>query len=88
MSMVPRPAGTSGSTDPLVNAFVITPSDDDELALVPATITVSAFAVVKMDLVGGTTGISIPCAAGIPLPWRPTKIYATGTDNVTIIGGY
>jgi hypothetical protein len=87
MSSVPYPAGTSGSMDSITNGFVVTPSDDDDLATVPRVLILSDAATVTMDLVGGASNVAVPLQAGFN-PIRPSRIYATGTDAVTIFAGW
>lgn len=67
------------------NAEIAAPSDDDELEIIPRAIMLSAPGTVKFDMMGGQLGISLPLPGGVMLPIRPTKIYSTGTDSVTII---
>jgi hypothetical protein len=81
------PPGTSGSTDAISNGFVVTPSDTENLPFVARSIHLSADGTVKMDLVGGATEISLFLVGGVAHPYRPSKIYATGTDDVTIFAG-
>jgi hypothetical protein len=87
VSSVPYPTGSSGATEAITNGFVVTPSNTVDLAIVPRVLILSAAGTVKMDLVGGASGVSIPLQAGFN-PIRPTRIYATGTDAVTIFAGY
>lgn len=85
---IPIPTSGPESVSPIVQAFVITPSDTADLEFSPRCLILSADGVVKMDLLGGTTAISIPLQAGFN-PIRPTRVYATGTTlGITIIGGY
>lgn len=87
MSAMPYPAGTSGATDSITNGFVVTPSNTVDLTVVPRVLILSAAGTVKMDLVGGASGVSVPLQAGFN-PIRPTRIYATGTAAVTIFAGW
>lgn len=84
---VPYPIGSSGATDPISNAYEVAPSDDDDLPFVPRVLILDVSGTVTMDLLGGSKEVSIPLVAGFN-PIRPTKVYATGTDSVTIIAGY
>lgn len=84
---IPFPAGSSGGESSVTQAFVIAPSNTEDLAIVPRCLILSAAGVVKMDLVGGTAAISIPLQAGFN-PIRPKRVYATGTAAVTIVGGF
>jgi hypothetical protein len=84
---VPYPIGSSGATDPITNAYVVTPSDTEDLPYCPRVLILSAAGTVKMDLLGGSSGVSIPLQAGFN-PIRPTRVYASGTAAVTIAAGY
>lgn len=84
---VPYPIGSSGTTDPITNAYVVTPSDTQDLPLCPRVLILSAPATVKMNLLGGSAGVSILLQAGFS-PIRPTRVFSTGTDSVTIVAGY
>ena len=87
MSTMPYPAGSSGSSDSVTNGFVVTPSDDTDLATVPRVLILNEAGTVTMDLVGGATNVAVPLQAGFN-PIRPSRIYATGTDAVTIFAGW
>lgn len=84
---VPYPSGTSGALDSVTNGAVVVPDDDTDLAIVPRVLILNEAGTVKMDLVGGAEGVSVPLQAGFN-PIRPTRIYATGTDAVTIFAGW
>ena len=87
MSSVPYPAGSSGSTDSISDGYVVTPSDDDDLPIIPRGIHLSEDGTVKMDL-GGAAELSLFLLGGVTHAYRPRKIYATGTDAVQIFAGY
>lgn len=84
---VPYPLGTTGSETPVVQAYVVTPSDTEELPVCPRCLILSAAITVKMDLLGGSKAVPVPLQAGFN-PIRPTKVYATGTGSATIVAGY
>lgn len=87
MSVVPYPAGTSGSMDSITNGFVVTPSNTVDLTTVPRVLILNEAGTVTMDLVGGATNVAVPLQAGFN-PIRPTRVYVTGTDAVTIFAGW
>ncbi len=84
---IPYPIGSPGVTDPITNAYAVTPSDTEDLPFCPRVLILDAAGTVKMDLLGGSSGVSIPLQAGFN-PIRPTRVYATGTAAVTITAGY
>jgi hypothetical protein len=85
---IPYPAGSPGAESPITQAITITPNNSNDLAQVPRCLILSAAGTVKMDLMGGTQGISVPLQAGFN-PIRPTRVYATGTTaGLTIVGGW
>ncbi len=87
MSVTPYPAGSSGSTDSFSDGYIVTPSDTEDLQIIPRGIHLNEDGTVKMDI-GSLVGVSIFFIGGISHPYRPRKIYATGTDNVQIYAGY
>ena len=84
---VPYPIGTPGVEAPITNAYIVTPSDTADLAFCPRCLILSEAGTVTMNMLGGNTSIAIPLQAGFN-PIRPTRIYASGTDAVTIVAGY
>ena len=84
---VPYPIGTPGVEAPITNAYVVTPSNTADLTYCPRCLILSEAGNVKMNLLGGSTEIIIPLQAGFN-PIRPTRIYASGTDAITIVAGY
>lgn len=75
---------------PATFAAICSPSDSVDLATVPRAILLSAAGNVKVDMLAhqdgnaNQTGLTLPLPGGVLIPIRPTKIYATGTDAVTI----
>ena len=84
---VPYPIGSPGVTDPITNAYTVTPSDTEGLPFCPRVLILGAAGIVKMDLLGGSTEVSVPLVASAN-PTRPTRIYASGTAAVIIRAGY
>lgn len=84
---VPYPIGSSGATDPITNAYVVTPSDTEDLPFCPRVLILSAAGTVTMNMLGGSNQVAVPLQAGFN-PIRPTRIFSTGTAAVTIAAGY
>lgn len=84
---VPYPIGSPGVTDPITNAYAVTPSDTEDLPFCPRVLILDAAGTVKMNLLGGNTEVSVPLVAGFN-PIRPTRVFSTGTSAVTIVAGY
>lgn len=84
----PYPMGGANASDPITQAFVITPDDDTDLDVCPRCLILDESGTVTMDLLGGSTNVPVPLQAGFN-PIRPTRVYASGTDStLTIVGGY
>lgn len=76
-------------TRPAENAFAVTPDNDNNLAEDTRGLYVGVSGDVKVDLVGGSTGITfVNLAAGVIHPIRARRIHATGTDATNIVGVY
>ena len=84
---IPYPIGSPGVTDPITNAYAVTPSDTEDLPFCPRVLILDAAGTVNMNLLGGSAAISVPLVAGFN-PIRPPRIFSTGTDAVTIVAGY
>ena len=84
---IPYTIGSPGATDPITNAYTVTPSDSADLPYCPRVLILSEAGTVKMNLLGGSTEVSVPLVAGFN-PIRPTRVFATGSDAVTIVAGY
>lgn len=69
---------------PAQNAAIASPSDSADLATIPRGMLLNSGGNVKVDMMGGQTGVTLALPGGVVIPIRPTKIYATGTDAVTI----
>lgn len=78
----------TGISGPVVHAFAITPSNDDDITYATRYVYVGGTGTLKVDTVGGETVTFSAVAAGVFHPIRVTKVYATGTDATGIIGAY
>jgi hypothetical protein len=87
MSNIPYPSGSTGALDSVTNGAVVVPDDAADLAIVPRVLILDEAGTVTMDLVGGARNVAVPLQAGFN-PIRPSRIYATGTDAVTIFAGW
>lgn len=77
---------TSG---PSRNAAAVTPADGANLANPAMALYVGGAGNVKVDTVGGQTGVTFTgVTAGSVLPIQVTKVYATGTTATTIVALY
>lgn len=78
--------GRRTAIDPIHNAMVVTPSDNDNLPFVTTALRLASGGAVRVTLLGGTT-VTYPSGAlnpGISHPMRVTRVWATGT---TVPGG-
>lgn len=80
--------GKERISDPVDNAFAITPDNDNDLDHVTRGIYVGVSGDLKVDLNSGDTAVFKDIAAGIIHPLRVKKVYATGTDATDIVGVY
>lgn len=78
---------TANTTLPAENHFAIVPSDGTDLAIVPRCIILTAAGNVAMHDADGVA-ITYTLLAGVPYPFRPKRILATGTTATGIIGWY
>ena len=69
------------------NAIAITPADGADLAHMIEVLVAGAAGTVKVDT-PNQTGVTLTVAAGIPLPLRIAKVYATGTTATGLTGLY
>lgn len=84
-----RNAGDTELVEPATNAVAITTSDSEDLVTATRGLYVGVTGNVKVDMLGGTTGVTFAnLAAGVIHPLRVTKIYATGTTASSIVGVY
>lgn len=68
---------------PADSAEVVTPNDTADLPNTSRALLLSASGWVTVDMIGIGTNIPLPLAAGYN-PIRVSRVYATGTDAVTI----
>lgn len=66
-------------------AVAVTPNDASDLATVPRAIMVGADGVVVMVMSGNGQEVPFTMLAGIPYPFAPTRIKATGTTATGIV---
>ena len=66
------------------DATAITPdnSGTHEFNSVCATVA----GVITVDLVGGSTNVAVPIGAGLPVNYKISRVYATGTTATGIVG--
>ena len=90
MANVPLPPGSPNATDGILDWYVVTPDDDEDLPVVPRAILLSDDGEVKMDSFSKKAeGVTVFLRGGVWHPMRPSRIHATGlTDGVTILAGY
>lgn len=68
------------------DAYEVTPNNSADLTPFGVRgLRVTVAGVVKVDIVGGHSGVTIPCAAGIDLHLPIAKVYATGTTATGIV---
>ena len=75
----------AGLESPATRAFAITPDDGADLAEATRAINVAQSGAVRVMTVTGAVA-SVYIAAGTAFPIRATRVYATGTDAIGIVG--
>ena len=80
---------TPGLVGPAENAAAVTPADGADLANSTRALFVGGAGAVKVDMVGGTTGVTLTgVVAGSVLPIRVSRVYSTGTTATNIVALY
>ncbi|WP_434286292.1 spike base protein, RCAP_Rcc01079 family [Celeribacter sp. SCSIO 80788] len=69
---------------PADNAEAVTPNDSADLSNASRALLLDAAGTVTVDMVGSGSNIALPLQEGYN-PVRVTRVYATGTDAVTIV---
>ena len=98
LTVVDRPAVLQAQTDsfpsgggiesPASNAFAITPHDTNQLAYRTRGIICGTTGVIKVDMAGVGTAVSITVAAGVIHPLRIDAVYSTDTTATLCVGVY
>ena len=70
---------------PAQNVAVASFSDTVDFAVIPRAIMLGTAGNLKVNTQGGQTGVTLALPAGIMIPVRVTRIYATGSDAVTVM---
>lgn len=80
---------TNQSSVPAEHAFVVTPSNTDDLAHATRGLWVGGAGNISVDLVGGETAVVfVGVAAGTLLPLAVTKVRSSSTTATSIVGIY
>jgi len=78
----------TGYNAPAENAFSVTPNDSTDMANAARALFVGGAGDVKVDTTGGDTVTFTGVTAGMILPVRVTRVYATGTTATNIVAVY
>jgi len=79
----------AGLESPAESAVSITPDNSTDLAISTRGVYVGVTGDLKVDMVGGSSGITfVGLASGVIHPIRAKRVYATGTTASSIIGVY
>ncbi|WP_323041158.1 spike base protein, RCAP_Rcc01079 family [Gemmobacter sp.] len=76
----------SGLESPANDAIAITPSDAADLATVVRALFCTGDGTVRVTMRGGGDPVTLPMIAGVPLPARVRRVWATGTTATGIVG--
>ncbi|MFE3836907.1 spike base protein, RCAP_Rcc01079 family [Pseudogemmobacter sonorensis] len=79
--------GTS-HTAPFRAGAAIIPSDTEDLPphQIPRALYCTGDGNVRVSLIDSDDPVTLPMVAGLPLPGRVTRVWATGTDATDIVG--
>ena len=78
----------NGSGAPATFGFLISPSDNQYLPVVPRAVYVGGSGNVAVLLYGGDVVIFVGAVAGTILPIRPAKVFSTSTTATNLVGLY
>lgn len=73
-------------SEPMRTAFLVTPSDTADLAVMTRGVYCGGAGNLKVDMADGTTVVFTAVPIGYVLPIRARRIYATLTTSTLIIG--
>lgn len=73
---------------PYKNMVAITPNDATDLGRVSVVLMVGGGGTVKIDTLGGQSGVTFTAVAGYAYRIRATRVYATGTTATGIVSLY
>lgn len=79
----------TGLDSPASHAAAITPDDDMDLLAVgdvPRALYCTGDGVVRVTMRNGGDPVTLPMIAGVPLPVRVSRVWATGTTATGIVG--
>jgi hypothetical protein len=71
---------------PASAASAIVPSDTVDLAVVPRALYCTGDGNVRVTMRDGGSPVTLPIVAGVPLPVRIRRVWATGTTATGIVG--
>ena len=78
----------SGLTDPIEEAFSVTPSDTVDLAKYTRGIYVGGGGDLRIELINGDIVTFVELVAGVIHPIRVKKVFSTSTTATDILGVY
>lgn len=76
----------SGLESPASYAAAITPNDSTDLSDVPRALYCTGDGTVRVTMRGGGSAVDLPMIAGVALPVRVSRVWATGTTATGIVG--
>lgn len=78
----------AGLDSPLTAAVAVTPSDAEDLEVVPRCLFCTAGGVVRVTMRDRPDPVVIPIFAGIALPLRVVRVWATGTTAAGLVAAW
>ena len=79
---------SSGTDAPATHAFAISPGDGSDLAYVTRALYAGVTGTVKVTMFSGDVVTLVGFPAGIPIPIRVKRVWATDTTATSIVGFY
>ena len=76
----------AGLESPATGLLPITPSDSNDLAMIPRALMVAEAGDVAVVMKDGSTGILPALQPGVPYPVRVRRVLVTGTEATGIVG--
>lgn len=76
----------TGLDSPAIYAAAITPSDSADVPTVPRALYCTGDGDVVVTMRNGGAPVTLPMIAGVPLPVRVSRVWATGTTATGIVG--
>ena len=82
---IDKRSGATPASDPVSNAAQVTPDDGNDLTYITSALVIGTGGNVKVNMAGGQLGVVVKAQSGQLLPFRVTRVWATGTTATDIV---